>query len=131
MDRTLKQCMWGRTSRMMLGASVVPPRRRCRGVVAYSAAPACIIAITTRRYISVALIMQSYHCTCYASLLVSSRLGGEYRVLGHLSAFTRMLEAISTYNKTLKPAFEQLVADANTFRMLNRGQRVLYHVFHV
>lgn len=71
----------------------------------------------------------SLHLLCLIARFLTT--GGRISCSGHLSAFTRMVEAISTYNKTLKPAFEQLVADANTFRMLNRGQRVLYHVFHV
>jgi hypothetical protein len=88
------------------------------------------VAIANRAYVSwLALCSRAvaFHC------LITRRLKtGERRSCsGHLLAFVHMLEAISTYNETLKPAFEQLVADTNALWMLDRRQRVLHHVLDV
>jgi hypothetical protein len=69
-----------------------------------------------------------FHCCLMYRRL---KTGERRSCSGHLSAFIRMLEAISTYNEALEPSFKQLVADTNTFRVLNRRQRILHHVFDV
>lgn len=69
-----------------------------------------------------------FHCCLMIKHL---KTGVRISCSGHLSASIRTLEAISTYNETLKPSFKQLVADTDTLRMLDRRQRILHDVFHV
>jgi hypothetical protein len=95
------------------------------------AANACVFVIVAHRCIPVTWMIQSSHYTFIVSWLDGSRLGSEDRVLDTCQLSCTYSKQSSTYNETLKSAFEQLIADTNTLRMLHWRQRVLHHVFHV